>query len=215
MASLPADTPFSSRLQHGDALNAEFNASVFSQMVMTWLSPSIKTGCSRRLELSDAFSLRDRDRSDVQFELFQAIWAEERARPRPSIGAAMFRTFRTRILTAMVMRTLAMLLELAGPFVLRYIIRFLVSFTTDAPEPLGYGLALTGVLAALQFTLAILQAHAMYRIKLAGLGIRSVITTALFRGSLTLSSFHCQGNTVGKLINQMSADANKFLEAMP
>jgi hypothetical protein len=69
----------------------------------------------------------------------------------------------------------------------------------------------------MQFAYALLQAHCMYMIKLVGVGIRSIMMTAIYRRYLKLSqaALASPEMNAGKIINQVSGDANRFMNIMP
>ena len=76
---------------------------------------------------------------------------------------------------------------------------------------------LAAVLTAIQFTYALVKDHCMYMIKLVGMGVRSVMMTALYRSCLSrpMASRTGTEDDTGKLVNQMASDANRFLDNPP
>ena len=72
-----------------------------------------------------------------------------------------------------------------------------------------------GLLASTQLTNAVVRAHSMYWIKQVGISVRTCVMTVIFHKSITIGPKARAEASAGKLINQMAADAQRFLFVMP
>ncbi|CAG5131727.1 unnamed protein product, partial [Candidula unifasciata] len=69
---------------------------------------------------------------------------------------------------------------------------------------LSLGLVVTGIAKTLLF------AHAMYRSALLGLHVKTVLVSAIYKKSLTISSSAKKDSTVGEIVNLMSVDCQRL-----
>lgn len=200
----------------------EGDAGLFGRLFMTWLTPLILVGYRRRLEVQDALPLRKRDDPTVLYAIFEREWGKELAKQEvgassePSVIHAMWRVFRWRVGQSFFWKTISIALELSLPIVLHRLITFLESSQKlNSSTPIDEGMYMVAALAALQFAYALIQAHCMYMIKLVGVGIRGTMMTAIYRACLQLSQALMLTQNTGKMVNQLSADANLFVNIMP
>lgn len=93
---------------------------------------------------------------------------------------------------------------------LRAMLKFLISYKTDNPQPLyrGYTIAVLMLICSVSQTTVLHQYfHLCFR---TGMHIRAGLVTAIYQKSLRLSNSARQEFTVGEIVNHMSIDANRI-----
>lgn len=96
------------------------------------------------------------------------------------------------------------------PVLLREMLRFIMSYKTDTPQPLyrGYTIASLMFLCSVSQTTVLHQYfHLCFR---TGMHIRAGLVTAIYQKSLRLSNSARQTFTVGEIVNHMSIDAQRL-----
>ena len=87
-------------------------------MLLSWVTPIIKKGFKKPLELSDLGKLPRSDRAAFNYKRLQKFWTEEvneKGLENASIGNALFRAARTRVIAGAVLFLLALLISFVGP----------------------------------------------------------------------------------------------------
>lgn len=83
----------SAAAQAAEASHPEARASWVSRILFSWMSPLVRLGTRRPLEVEDLSPLRAQLRAEVSSDRFAAAWAAEVQRPRPSLLRALRKAF--------------------------------------------------------------------------------------------------------------------------
>jgi hypothetical protein len=126
--------------------------------------------------------------------------------------------------------------ELSGPFIVNLLLNYLQDCEDSSDDEkddlvnptrffgsddggskcgVSWGLVYVALLSGTQLTNAVVRAHSMYWIKQVGISVRTCLMTVIFHKSLTIGPKARAEASAGKLINQMAADAQRFLFVMP
>ena len=85
---------------------------------MSWASPVMKKGFKKPLELNDLGKLPKSDSAAVNYRRFNHFWMEEvekKGLENASMGKALLRTLRTRVIVGALLFQLALLASFVGP----------------------------------------------------------------------------------------------------
>ena len=87
-------------------------------MLLSWVSPMMKKGFEKPLELSDLGKLSRKDSAAVNYRRLHKFWTEEvklKGMEEASIGRTLFRTARTRVIFGSLLFLCALLASFVGP----------------------------------------------------------------------------------------------------
>ncbi|OON18287.1 ABC transporter transmembrane region, partial [Opisthorchis viverrini] len=123
--------------------------------------------------------------------------------------SALGSAFGGRLLVAWLFLLISTFLNYASPIFLGFLLRFLAS--TDRPDWEGYLIAVATILLSL--AALVCDQRGFYRSLTLGISLRSVLTSAIYRKSLRLSSESRAKYTTGELLNLLSVDVNRIMES--
>ena len=100
-----------------------------------------------------------------------------------------------------------------NPVLLKEIIHF--SSSAHADDPVWPGVFYSVSLLLVAWSQTCLRATYFYRMELVGLWVKSALISAIYQKSLTVSANAKKGSTSGEIVNLMSVDAKKIMDALP
>ncbi|XP_052133282.1 multidrug resistance-associated protein 1-like [Frankliniella occidentalis] len=89
----------------------------------------------------------------------------------------------------------------------------LIAFTGDASEPAWRGPAYAGVLLVTAFLQSVLMSQDALRATVVGMRARTALVSAIYRKALRVSSATRRERTAGEIVNLVSVDTERMLEA--
>ncbi|KAF9162294.1 hypothetical protein DFQ26_003685 [Actinomortierella ambigua] len=187
----------------------EDDANIFSIISFSWVSPLMRKGYSNPLTMNDLWQLRKVDQSHEASGHFERTWNKELTKKHPNLVRAIAKAFGRPFYVAGVWKGVNDTLSFIQPILLKEMLRFVMSYKTDEPQPLyrGYTIAFLMFICALSQT-AVLHRyfHLCFRV---GMHVRSGLVTAIYQKSLRLSNASRQQFTVGEIVNHMSIDSQR------
>ena len=90
----------------------------FPLMLLSWVTPIMKKGFKKPLELSDLGKLSEKDSAAVNYRRLHKFWTEEvklKGIEKASIGRTLFRTARTRVIVGSLLLLCTLLASFIGP----------------------------------------------------------------------------------------------------
>ncbi|KAG0347607.1 hypothetical protein BG004_007368 [Podila humilis] len=195
--------------QHDDTKCPEDEANVFSIASFHWVTGLMRKGYAKPLTMDDLWVLRKQDQSHNISDTFAASWEKELKKPNPSLVGAISAAFGRPFYFAGIWKAVNDILGFTQPVLLREMLKFLISYKTNDPQPLyrGYTIAVLMLVCSLAQTTVLHQYfHLCFR---TGMHIRAGLVTAVYQKSLRLSNSARQEFTVGEIVNHMSIDANR------
>ncbi|OAQ30743.1 ATP-binding cassette transporter 1 [Linnemannia elongata AG-77] len=187
----------------------EDDANIFSIASFHWVTPLMRKGYAKPLTMDDLWGLRKEDQSKNVSDTFASAWEKELKKEHPSLLRALATAFGKPFYIAGVWKMANDLLGFMQPVLLREMLRFVMSYKTDDPQPLyrGYTIAVLMFICSLSQTTVLHQYfHLCFR---TGMHIRAGLVTAIYQKSLRLSNSARQEFTVGEIVNHMSIDAQR------
>ncbi|KAF9191139.1 hypothetical protein BGZ51_007720 [Haplosporangium sp. Z 767] len=178
----------------------EDDANIFSIASFHWVTSLMRKGYAKPLTMDDLWDLRREDRSKNVSNNFAGT---------PSLIKALASAFGRPFYVAGVWKAANDILGFVQPVLLREMLRFIMSYKTESPQPLyrGYTIACLMFLCSLAQTTVLHQYfHLCFR---TGMHVRAGLVTAIYQKSLRLSNSARQNFTVGEIVNHMSIDAQR------
>ncbi|KAK3829900.1 MAG: ATP-binding cassette transporter 1 [Linnemannia elongata] len=187
----------------------EDDANIFSIASFHWVTPLMRKGYAKPLTMNDLWGLRKEDQSKNVSDTFASAWEKELKKQHPSLLRALATAFGKPFYIAGVWKMANDILGFMQPVLLREMLRFVMSYKTEDPQPLyrGYTIAILMFICSLSQTTVLHQYfHLCFR---TGMHIRAGLVTAIYQKSLRLSNSARQEFTVGEIVNHMSIDAQR------
>ena len=193
----------------------EHDANICSRLTFKWMGPLMSLGHKRPLEREDVWMLPKEQSAQILHDAFLKNWNYEKEnKTKPSLLRALRKTYLSRFLLAGFFKIFNDASQFVGPLFIGLFIQFISSQSSAAPIPqhLGYvysfcifGGQLIGALAENQYFQIIMSA---------GLNVRSVLISSIFKTALTLSAKGRHGRSAGKMVNLMSSDTEGLQSAL-
>ncbi|KAG0202488.1 hypothetical protein BGX28_005009 [Mortierella sp. GBA30] len=187
----------------------EDEANIFSIASFHWVTDLMRKGYAKPLTMDDLWVLKKEDQSKNVSLTFEQAWEKELKKEHPSLIRALARAFGRPFYVAGVWKAVNDILGFMQPVLLREMLRFVMSYKTDSPQPLYKGY----IIACLMFACSVSQTtvlhqyfHLCFR---TGMHIRAGLVTAIYQKSLRLSNSARQTFTVGEIVNHMSIDSQR------
>lgn len=187
----------------------EDDANIFSIASFHWVTGLMRKGYAKPLTMDDLWGLRKEDQSRNVSNAFAAAWGNELKKQHPRLIRALATSFGKPFYIAGLWKAANDILGFVQPVLLREMLRFVMSYKTDEPQPLyrGYTIAVLMLICSLSQTTVLHQYfHLCFR---TGMHIRAGLVTAIYQKSLRLSNSARQEFTVGEIVNHMSIDAQR------
>uniref|UniRef100_A0A915LHH6 Multidrug resistance-associated protein 1 n=1 Tax=Meloidogyne javanica TaxID=6303 RepID=A0A915LHH6_MELJA len=129
----------------------------------------------------------------------------------PSIIGHLFHIFRLTILNAMIVKLFSDLLQFTNPVLLK----LLIAFTEDPSIPMWQGVGLAALMFIASELSSLMLNHYYYLMFRLGVRIQSVLSAAVYKKTLRLSSSSRHEKTVGEIVNLMAIDVDRFQQITP
>ncbi|KAF7949291.1 hypothetical protein EAE96_008456 [Botrytis aclada] len=199
-----------SALEDEDECPVEY-ATVFSILTFGWMTPMMKQGYKKYLTEDDLWNLAKRDTTKSCSETFQEAWDYEiEHKKSPSLWIAIFRSFSGPYFRGALFKTVSDSLAFIQPQLLKLLIKWVESRTTDEPQPVIRGAAI----ALGMFSVSVGQTMALHqyfqRAFETGMRIKTALTAAIYGKSLKLSNEGRASKSTGDIVNYMAVDTQRL-----
>ncbi|TVY35751.1 Metal resistance protein [Lachnellula occidentalis] len=198
------------QLEDEDECPIEY-ATVFSILTFSWMTPMMRYGYKKFLTEDDLWNLAKRDTTKNTGEAFAKAWEHELEHTRgPSLWMAIFRAFSGPYVRGSLFKIVSDSLAFIQPQLLRLLINFVQSYSTEEPEPVIRGAAI----ALGMFAVSVGQTTALHqyfqRSFETGMRIKTALTAAIYGKSLTLSNEGRASKSTGDIVNYMAVDTQRL-----
>ncbi|CAN1264234.1 ABC transporter C family member 10 [Linum perenne] len=194
--------------KHDDDVAPPFSkAGILGTLSFWWLNPLMKLGRERTLEEEDVPNLRQADRAETCYMVFQEQLSKEK-QSQPSLLWTIARCHSRDIFVSGFFAFLKIVTASAGPLLLNAFI--LVAEGNASFQYEGYILALTLFFSKSLESLS--QRQWYFRSRLIGLKIRSLLTAAIYKKQLKLSNASRLTHSGGEIMNYVTVDAYRIGE---
>ncbi|KAJ5724696.1 hypothetical protein N7493_006424 [Penicillium malachiteum] len=175
-------------------ISREHEAGFFSTVYFQWMSPLMRVGYLRPLELQDIWLVNPNRSVDVLSARFNAaLERRTTAGSKRPLIAALYDTFRFEFILGGICQLFGSLLLVFAP----YLTRYLIAFATDAwdakedggPSPsIGRGMGFVIGISCMQSLQSLCTNQFLYRGQMVGGQIRAVLISTVFKKAMKLSS---------------------------
>jgi hypothetical protein len=203
------ETPKSKRLQ-------EANASFFSRILYTWISPVLAQGARAPLEHDDMPHVQTRDCCITNFQLLHTAWTTEEKTGRKSFFWALWNAFGAYFCTTALFKVVNDVSVYTQPYMIKRIVSLIECEPDHEKCPSinsGYIFAF-GLFAAATCQSWCVGQYFFRGFKL-GLRIRAAVNQCVYRKALVLSYEARQEFGVGAIVSYMQIDAQKLMDSAP
>ncbi|ORX44614.1 multi drug resistance-associated protein MRP [Hesseltinella vesiculosa] len=193
----------------------ELDSHIFSRITFMWLNPLIRLGTEKHLAQEDLWPLRNGEEADELSIKFQAIWGEELKRKNPSLARALLKLCGWPYVFAGAVKIIKDVLQYTQPLLLKQLIIWISSYSTDSPLPAHQGI----LIAVCMFAASMIQTicfHQYFHLSTAAsIKIRGALVSAIYRKTLVLDNESRHTATVGEIVNYMAVDTARIMDLAP
>ncbi|XP_060211940.1 ABC transporter C family member 10-like [Lycium barbarum] len=186
-------------------------AGILSKMSFWWLNPLMKNGKKKTLGDEDIPGLREADRAESCYLIFEELWNKQK-QVDPSSLASVLRTIlichRKEIVVSGFFALLKVVTLSAGPLLLNAFIKVAEGNASFRNE----GLFLAILLFTSKSLESLSQRQWYFRSRLIGLNVRSLLTAAIYRKQIRLSNAAKLIHSSGEIMNYVTVDAYRIGE---
>lgn len=186
-------------------------ADIFSVLTFGWMTPMMKRGYKHYLTQDDLWNLRKRDSTQHTAKVFEGNWDYEMEyKKSPSLWMALFRSFGGPYFRGACIKTVSDCLNFAQPQLLRLLLSFISSYTSDNPQPVARGVAIALGMFAVSFSQTACLHQYFQRAFETGMRIKSCLTAAIYSKSIRLSNEGRATKSTGDIVNYMAVDTQRL-----
>ncbi|XP_055831223.1 ABC transporter C family member 10-like isoform X2 [Solanum dulcamara] len=186
-------------------------AGILSKMSFWWLNPLMKKGKKKTLQDEDIPSLREADRAESCYLIFEELMNKQKQvdpTSQPSVLKTIFICHQKEIIVSGFFALLKVVTVSAGPLLLNAFIKVAEGNASFRNEGL--------FLAILLFTSKSLESLAQrqwyFRCRLIGLKVRSLLTAVIYKKQIRLSNAAKLMHSSGEIMNYVTVDAYRIGE---
>lgn len=196
----------------------ELGASFLSRILFIWFNPFIWKGYKKPLEQNDLWDLNPEDSSKEIMPTFSKYCERKATTPATSHGhkqkismlTAIFKTFGSSFVFAFVMEFIRIFLTLCPPHLLRLIINFIDSASsesssteTNAIDPLWRGILYAVLLLVFACFGTLITTQNFKRMSLIEYRARTALIGTIYKKTLRLSNVARKDASMGEIVNLM------------
>nr|XP_054771736.1 ATP-binding cassette sub-family C member 4-like [Lytechinus pictus] len=193
--------------------NPSENSGILSQTFFCWLLPFFRYGYNHTIEQPDLYRICSEDDSNLLADRLERNWNKELKaceghHKKPSLLRALIKTFlRPVAFSGVIVFFEECVFKLLQPIILSYLITYFSpepEITTTQAYICAFAMALSGAAAT------VMHHPYFFKMQRVGMQVRIATSALVFRKSLRLSNSALGKTTVGKLVNILSSDVNRF-----
>ncbi|GAM86695.1 hypothetical protein ANO11243_047140 [Dothideomycetidae sp. 11243] len=185
-------------------------ANIFSVFTFSWMTPLMKFGYKNFLTQDDLWNLRKRDTTEATSKRFEEAWALELEKKKPSLWIALFRAFGAPYFRGACIKTIADVLAFVQPQLLRLLISFVYSYSSDNPQTPIRGAAIALAMFAVSVSQTAFLHQYFQRAFETGMRIKSALNAAIYQKSMRLSNEGRAAKSTGDIVNYMAVDTQRL-----
>ncbi|KAE8310119.1 P-loop containing nucleoside triphosphate hydrolase protein [Aspergillus transmontanensis] len=184
-------------------VSREYGANLASLITFQWVTPIVKLGYKRELEIQDIWTVNPtRSVSILSNRLDEAFTGRLECGEKRPLAWALYDTLKIGLCIGILCQVLSMCLLVLAPFVVRRLIEFAMDAYTsqhnNLPGPsLGKGMGLVIGLVTMQLVQSLSSNQAFYQSLIAGGQLKAVLTPKMFSKAMRLSGRARAGNRTG------------------
>ncbi|KAI9689553.1 MAG: hypothetical protein M1822_010204 [Bathelium mastoideum] len=185
-------------------------ANVFSVLTFGWMTPMMRYGYKQFLTEDDLWNLRKADSTQEATDAFELAWNKELKKRHPSLWITLFRAFGGPYFGGACFKTVGDILNFVQPQLLRLLISFVASYSTEDPQPAIRGAAI----ALAMFAVSVCQTACVHqyfqRAFETGMRIRASLIATTYSKAMRLSNEGRAAKSTGDIVNYMAVDTQRL-----
>eukprot|EP01031_Cornospumella_fuschlensis_P034672 gene34672-41986_t len=187
------------------------HASLLSKLLFLWINPVINLGYHKPLDASDIPSIPTAFTAEVAMQRFDAAWQKELKlhRDKPSVGRALFKAFRQKIVSSIVFFIPYVATILMQPFLVNDILSY-VENDSNTYFSIHNGPALAVLFGAVSLINLLAYSISFTYISEACMCMKAACVAAVFSKSARLSVAARSQHTTGQKLTLIGADAERI-----
>ncbi|BFZ53008.1 ATP-binding cassette glutathione S-conjugate transporter ycf1 [Savitreella phatthalungensis] len=187
-------------------------ANILSRATFQWLTPLMRYGHKHYLTADDMTELRRSEQCSIVIERFETAWETQKYRGPWALWKTMLKTEGMIYLFAALCKGGQDILSFVQPQLLRMLLTFINSQSSNEPEPRVKGFAIAAGMLLVSVVQTLLL-HQYFQVALeTGMRIRSALTAKIYRKALLLNSEGRALKTTGDIVNLMSVDTQRVAD---
>ncbi|KAJ3351226.1 Multidrug resistance-associated protein 4 [Entophlyctis luteolus] len=186
------------------------DSSFIAKWTFAYMSPIIKQGLSRILDMDDFLPLEECDDAEALSSKLSIAWkSEQQSTARPSLRNVTLRVFRVLVVSSGAAYFLEMIAKIGEVLVLGALLNWFQNPSAELGDGFAYGVTL--------FLLSLMHSimhHVEFFLAMrCGMQIRVAFIAAIYKKCLSLSTSHT--SSTGLIVNLVSNDVQRFEDAAP
>lgn len=183
-------------------------ASFLSKVSFSWLSGIVSKSRKADLTIED-LDLPQRLEAEKSFQRFNAVWQQERRKPKPSLVDALKECYWKEFAEAALFKFLwSTMLMVCAFFFVRSLVSFVDRKDSEQDDETAYNLCAFFFLSCLLLSMA--QHQMLLRAQSLGVRVRAALMTAVYRKALKIER---ADERAAEVLNLVSNDSYRLLEA--
>ncbi|OAD79903.1 hypothetical protein PHYBLDRAFT_105731 [Phycomyces blakesleeanus NRRL 1555(-)] len=179
----------------------ETTTSMFGRLVFSWISPLMTWGSDQLLLIDDLWFLGHDIRSSIISTRFQDAWDKEKSKKNPSLSRILFPLLEGSFYFAGLLKAMHDILQFMQPILLKQLMNWVASYTTDEPAP-----SYNGVLLAVGMLIVALGQSLFYNQFLQlchtnDMRLSAALITSMSKKTLELSTPNRQQSAMDEIHN--------------
>ncbi|CAG9854513.1 unnamed protein product [Phyllotreta striolata] len=194
-----------------DNPNPREKANIFSIIFFVYTLPIFKKGVKKDFEAEDLYNTLESDRSSDLGSTLERNWIKQKSKPnnkKPKLLHAVWNTYWIEYLRLGILVFLTdIVLRVSQPYVLGLLLDYYnPQSSTSKEQALGYA----GLIVAFNAFSSFIRNQFSINAKHVGMRARVAASSLIYRKALKLSNVALGKNSVGKIVNLLSNDVNRF-----
>lgn len=180
---VPKQPSFYTTLDDDENVTPEEVANIFSRLTFHWMTPLMKLGYSKPLDMEDLWNLKPADSAEKNSFDFQQRLSQELNSKNPSLARAMFLTFWKTLFISALYKFSQDVLQFTQPQLLNMIVAFGATYSPDSdvePMPLYKGLVIASMMFFTAVTQTLFLHQYFHQCFMMGMHIRSCLITGFY-----------------------------------
>ncbi|KIR43264.1 metal resistance protein ycf1 [Cryptococcus deuterogattii 99/473] len=203
---------------YGDVESPVSTANIYEVLTFSWLTPLLSLGTRKYLGEEDMWALPSEDSAEALSNRLAGTWKSQAEQVKagkkksPSLKIALVKAYGGPYIVAGILKALYDMLNFLQPQLLRLLLNFVSSYTSERPMPpvTGYAIAILMFISANVGT-AVLHQY-FQRCFSTTMRIRGGLVTLIYRKALVLSNGEKSGRSTGDIVNLQSVDAVRIAD---
>lgn len=203
---------------YGDVESPVSTANIYEILTFSWLTPLLSLGTRKYLGEEDMWALPSEDSAEALSNRLAETWKSQAEQVKAgkkksaSLKIALVKAYGGPYIVAGILKALYDMINFLQPQLLRLLLNFVSSYTSERPMPpvTGYAIAVLMFISANVGT-AVLHQY-FQRCFTTTMRIRGGLVTLIYRKALVLSNGEKSGRTTGDIVNLQSVDAVRIAD---